>query len=299
MVAPLVLAGAGMAAAGIAGSLFGQKKVAPPDITQQLLQTKALREKQGRTVADTYSRLPQYTTDYNEQTQAGIEDQRSRVGAGSTQFLADTQSNVDATKDSLRRSLYGNTFSGAPATLQAVREAGAAGAGVGSGAYLKGVQNVGTELATKLASGEQAIQTQGLQSVQDARAKTYEVFSNLESKLGSANLDRIANVMSTGRTDELARLSTEMGLNSEETQGLIDLMNFQASGKFASDSAAAEQRAALWNNLTGGGMSLMGKGGGVGTGVGTVTGAGQTGSFNKGAPTNYTTSYGRQLGTPR
>lgn len=258
MAFPLALA-AGAAMVG-AGLMSKKEEVRPPDITQQLLDAKKLREKQGRAVADTYGRLPEYTAAYDKQTQAGIEDQRSRVGAGSTQFLADTQSNVDASKDSLRRSLYGNTFSGAPAAMQLVREQGAAGAGVGSGAYLKGVQNVGTDLATKLASGEQAIQTQGLQTMQDARSKTYEVFSNLESKLGSANLDRIATVMSTGRTDELTRLATEMNLNSEETQSLIDLMNFQTSGQLASDSANAGAANDLRNALIGTGGSLMGRG---------------------------------------
>jgi hypothetical protein len=249
------------AGASVLGGLMSRKgggAASPPDITQQLSEARKLREKQGRAVQDTYARLPGLTQDYSAQTQAGIEDIRNRVGEGSQQYLGDIGQNVEQTKDALRRSLYGNTFSGVPAAMQAVREAGAAGAGVGSGAYLRGVEGVGENIAQRLATGEQDIQAKGLETMADARTRTYDTFSNLESKLGSANLDRIAKVMDTGRADELQRLSLEMGLNEEETQSLIDLMNFQQSGKLASETAANQNKNDLSNALLGIGGQIAG-----------------------------------------
>jgi hypothetical protein len=253
---PVIAAGASM----LGGMLTRKGDSAPsvPDITSQLNAAKALRQKQGRAVQDTYAKLPSMNEDYSNQTSAGIEDIRNRVNEGTNQYLGDMSKNTEATKDALRRSLYGETFSGVPAAMQAVREAGAAGAGVGSGAYLRGVEGVGESLASKLAQGEQNIQAQGLQSEADARSTAYNTFSNLESKLGTANLDRITKVMDTGRADELSRLALEMGLNSEETQSLIDLMNFQASGKLASESAASQNKNDLSNTLLGIGGNILG-----------------------------------------
>jgi hypothetical protein len=224
----------------------------PVDISAQLSMAKALRERQGRAVEATYAKLPGITQDYTNQTEAGIEDIRNRVGTESTKYLGDIQQNTEQSKDALRRALYGNTFSGVPAAMQAVREAGAAGAGVGGGAYLRGVEGVGQTVAEKLATGEQELQAKGLQTQADARTQAYNTFSNLESKLGEANLDKISKVMDTGRTDTLQRLALEMGLNSEETQSLIDLMNFRSSSQLAADQSNSANKAAIISAMIGG-----------------------------------------------
>ena len=233
----------GGVAGGVMGGLMGgKKKAATPDITKQLLALQQNRQKQQQTLDPAYAKAGELTNQYSTDTQSAIEDIRNRTNVGTNQYLGDINKNVEQSKDALRRSLYGNTFSGTSGALQAVREAGAAGAGVGSGAYLKGVQNVGADIANRLATGEQDIQAKGLQTMADARTNAYSTFSNLESKLGSANLDRLTTVMDTGRSDVLQKMASEMGLNTEETQGLIDLMNFQQSGQMASESANAASK---------------------------------------------------------
>lgn len=249
----------GGVAGGVMGGLMGgKKKIATPDITKQLLALQQNRQKQQQTLDPAYAKAAELTNQYNTDTQAGIADIRNRVNTGTNKYINDISQNVEQSKDALRRSLYGNTFSGTESALQAVREAGAAGAGVGSGAYLKGVQNVGSDLAYKLATGEQDIQAKGLQTMADAKTNAYNTFSNLESKLGTANLDRLTKVMDTGRSDVLEKMASEMGLNSEETQGLIDLMNFQQSGQMASESANAAAKNDLSSILAQGAGTVAG-----------------------------------------
>lgn len=261
MVAPLVAVGAGLAAGGVAGSLFGGKKIKKPDITQQLAQVnKQISTSRGR-VDQLYDQLQPLTQRYQTGAEDVIGQGRATADEERNKFLSSTSELATQAKDALRQNLYSDTFAGLPDTLRAVREASAAGSGIDSGAYQAQVGNIGRDVARNLTTGERDIQIAGLEGQQNAQQVAYQTFSNLSSKLDDQQLDLLAKVMDTGREDMIRRTAGQLGLDEAETQAIISLLNFRESGQMAADSAEASNRQALYNALIGGGSMMMGKGG--------------------------------------
>ena len=256
---PVMALGAGMVGAGVAGSLFGGKKIKTPDITAQLAQVRANTERGQNRVSDLYDQLQKPLGEYQTNTAGTIEADRARLGEDRKAFMGEQADLAEQTKAALRANLYSKQFGALPDTLRAVREAAAAGSGIDSGAYQQAVQNVGAQTSRAIAEGETELQAEGLRGQQSASQQAYQTFSALSSKLDDQELDMIAKVMDTKREDLVRRTSAQLGLDESETQAIIDLMNFQQSGQLAASSAESAQRQELYNALIGGGSSLLGR----------------------------------------
>lgn len=256
---PLAIGGA-MVAGGVAGSLFGKKKAKPIDITNQLNQVRGSTSIGRGRVDALYDDLQPKTEAYRKDSESVLGNARTALGTERERFLGDTKQLTDDTKNLLRENLYSKEFNALPDTLRAVREASAAGSGIDSGAYQQAVQNVGRDVSSNIATGERDIQIEGLRGQQDAQQTAYQTFSALSSKLDDQQLDLLTKTLDTGREDMVRRTSQQLGLDQQETQAIIDLMNFQASGNLAQQSAADEQRQSLYNSLIGGGAQIAGKG---------------------------------------
>lgn len=254
---PVPAIGAGLAAAGIAGSLLGKKTVPPVDITDQLAQLKGGIGQSRLRVDDLYNKLQPLTSQYATDTNAALEGSRADLEGQKADYLGSIDKNTAAAKDALRANLYSNTFNGLPDALRAVREAAAAGGGVDSGAYNNAVTQVGVNTASTLANGERDLQLQGLQDQNSAQTNAFNTFSQLSSKLNDQKLDMLTKVMDSGRADLVQKTASQLGLDQEETQGIIDLMNFQQSGNLASSSADASNQQALYDALINSGASLL------------------------------------------
>jgi hypothetical protein len=152
----------------------------------------------------------------------------------------------------MRANLYSSTFSGLPDTLQAVREASAAGGGLNTGSYQKAVNDVGRTTAQTLGQGERDIQLAGVQNRQGAQEQAFNAFNNLSSKLTDQQMAGLTKVMDTGREDLIRQYTTSMGLNEDEAQAIIGLLNFQQSGNMAQNTAADANRTALLSSIIGG-----------------------------------------------
>lgn len=260
MVAPIIpiAIGAGMAGGGIAGSLFGKKKAKPIDITAQLKQVQDSTMRSRGRVDDLYDALQPKTEAFKNESMGVLNTARETAGAERDRFLTETDDLTKQSKDLLRANLYSDTFQGLPDALRAVREASAAGSGIDSGAYQQAVQNVGRDTASNLVRGERDIQIEGLKGQQDAQRVAYQTFGALSSKLDDQQLDLLAKVLDTGREDMVRRTASQIGLDESETQAIVDLLNFRASGNLAAQTSADEQRQQLYNALIGGGSMLMG-----------------------------------------
>lgn len=275
---PLVAAlGGAMVAGGAAGSMFGKKKAKPIDISGQLAQVRENTAVGRRRTDMLYDDLQKPTADYQNNTESAIEAARTRNLANKDQFMGEQSGYIDQAKDALRKNLYSNTFSGLPDTLRAVRESSAAGGGLDTGSYQQALKETGIDTARQLVQGETGIQAQGMQGMQEASSQAYNTFSQLSSKLDDQGLDMIAKVMDTKRTDLVQRTAQQLGLDEQETQAILDLMNFQQSGEMARNMAADEQKQGFYNALIGGGASMMGKG--MGGGASSSGSGGQTGTF--------------------
>lgn len=259
MAIPLAAVGAGMAAAGVAGSLFGKKKAKPIDISQQLAR-----------IQDTYAQNQlqnsQLTKDLNPLTNTYRADLAGAIGGAKEDFatnknelLTRTDQNTKEAQDALRANLYSKEFSGVPGSLQAIREASAAGGGLNTGSYQKAVGRFGTDLARTLGEGERDIQLKGVENRQSAQEQAFSAFNNLSSKLTDNQIQGLTKALDTGREDLVRQYTTSMGLSQDETQAVVDLLNFQQSGNMAQDSAEEANRQSLYNALVGGGAGLIGR----------------------------------------
>lgn len=250
--------GAGMAAGGIAGSFFGKKKTQPIDISQQLARVQGSYDKQNRLNTDLSANLNPLTQGYKADLQAALGQEKTDFAGNKQEYLGSTDANTKAAQDALRANLYSTTFNALPDTLQAVREASAAGGGLNTGSYQKAVNDVGRTTAQTIGQGERDIQVQGLQNKQGAQENAFNAFNQLSGKMTDQQLQGLTKVLDTGREDLVRQYTTSMGLSEAETQSIVDLLNFQASGNLASQTAADANQQALYNALIGGGSTMMG-----------------------------------------
>ena len=239
----------GGALGGIAGGFMGGKKKKKIDISQQLalLQQGTAQQKfQNEMLSKDLAPL---TTDYRTQLQGMLAGGRKDFDANKTEFLGATNANTMEAQDALRRNLYSENFNALPDTLQAVREASAAGGGLKTGSYQKAVGDVGRTVGQNIATGERDIQIAGLQNRQAAQETTFNAFNQLSSKLSDQQLEGLTKVLDTGRADLVRQYGVDMGLTEQEIQGTIDLLNFQQSGEMAADTAGDANKQALLNSL--------------------------------------------------
>ncbi len=260
MVAPLLLAGGALVAGGVAGSMFGKKKAQPIDITQQLSKIQDTYAKNRELNTGLSNSLDPLTQNYRADLQSAIGGAKQDFTANKNELLTSTDVNTKEAQDALRKNLYSKTFNAVPDSLQAIREASAAGGGLKTGSYQKAVGDFGGQLAQTLGEGERDIQLKGVDNRQGAQEQAFSAFNNLSSKLTDAQLDGLTKVLDTGREDLVRQYTTSMGLNEDETQAIVDLINFQQSGELANNTAADANRQSLYNSLIGGGAGLMGRG---------------------------------------
>lgn len=236
----------------------GSKSVKPIDITDQIAQVKGNAQKGRARVDELYNTLQPLTEQYKNEATGAIGASKAAAGLERTNFLKANEDLTSQTKDLLRQNLYADTFTGLPDTLRAVREASAAGSGIDSGAYQQAVQNVGRDTAANIVGGERDIQLKGLEGQQNAQQVAYQTFSNLSSKLDDQQLGLLTKVLDTGREDQVRRTAQQLGLDESETQSLLDLMNFKASGQLASESADAANASDELSALLGLGGTVVG-----------------------------------------
>lgn len=243
--------------AGILSALTGSS-IPTPDISTQLTLAQQNAQKNRNISTGLLGQLQpltgQFTTGANAIT-TGAGDAAKAAAAG---LQGNVAQNTKEAQDSLRKSLYSNTFSALPGTLQATREAAAAGGGVNSGAYNKSVEQIGQGTAQTIAQGEAGIQAQGAQAKTAAATQAYQTVQNVMNNLTQDQLGTLQTAFQSGRTDLIQNAATQMGLNDQETQALIQLYNFQQSGQMASASADAAANQQLLSGIIGAGATYAG-----------------------------------------
>ena len=258
MVIPLAVgAGGALIAGGVAGSLFGKKSSKPVDISRQLADIKDTYARNQSINAALPGALNPLTQDYRTDLKHQFDQSKADFATNKAEYLGATDANTKAAQDAQRANVYGDTFNGLPDALRSVREASAAGGGIGSGAYQQSVRDVGVSTAQKLASGERDIQIAGLQNKQSAQENAFNTFNNLSAKLSDQQIQGLTKVLDTGREDLIRQYTTKMGLNEAETQSVVDLLNFQQSSEFAKNTAADADRQSLYTSLIGTGGTLI------------------------------------------
>lgn len=213
-------------------ALFGSS--GSVDITQQLAQAQQNATKNRQIAGQLPGQLAPLTSAYTSGVNSTLSGALNTANTNAANLNTTVGQNTTDAANALRANVYGSTFNGLPAALTAAREAAAAGGGVQSGSYQNAVKQIGVGAAQSVAQGEAGIQAQGAQAKTAAATTAYQTVAGLSSKLTDDQLNQLSTVLQTGRTDLIQNAATQMGLNDQETQSLIDLMNFQQSQNLAS-----------------------------------------------------------------
>lgn len=224
-------------AGGALGGFLGGSGSKPIDITQQLNKVQDTYRKNRELNQGLSTSLNPLTESYKADLAKALSGAKQDFNTNKNEYIAGTDRNTLEGQDAMRRNLYSDTFNALPDTLQAVREASAAGGGLNTGSYQKAVNDVGRTTAQTIGQGERDIQLAGIQNRQGAQSQAFDAFNNLSSKLTDQQINGLTKVMDTGREDLVRQYTTDMGLNQDETQAIIDLLNFQASGDMAAHTA--------------------------------------------------------------
>ncbi len=227
----------GGVAGGALGGFSGGEKSKPIDITAQLNKLQDTYSKNRQLNQGLTTSLNPLTDKYKADLASALSGAKQDFTGERNNYLTATDANTKEAQDAMRRNLYSTTFNALPDTLQAVREASAAGGGLNTGSYQKAVNDVGRTTAQTIGQGERDIQLAGVNNRQGAQENAFNAFNNLSSKLTDQQINGLTKVMDTGREDLVRQYTTDMGLNADETQGIIDLLNFQASGDMAAHTA--------------------------------------------------------------
>ncbi len=241
------------------GGLFGGNNQ-PIDITAQLNAIQQNYAKQNSLNTELGTKLNPLTDQYKTDLASAISGAKNDQNTTNNQYLAETGTNTKEAQDALRKNLYSKTFSGVPESLQAIREASAAGGGLNTGSYQKAVGEFGGQLAETLGRGETQLQAQGVQNRQSAQENAFNTFSNLSSHLSDQQISGLTKVMDTGREDLVRQYTNSMGFSEDETNAIVGLLNFQQSGQLASNTADNANKTALLTALIGGGAKITGGG---------------------------------------
>lgn len=260
MVAPAVAIGAGLAAGGLAGSIFGRKKVPNYDVSRINDLINAGGQEQRQAIAqlrpETEAQLNQFRTDVS-----GAQDKaKSAREAERTRYLSELDPVTSRLLQNQTNQLKQTTFGAIPEAQRAAREALAASGGLSRGVAAEELARIPINAATEFSRGASQLQGQSLATMQDA-------LSNLQSQESQAiaqNLgidqDTYNTILSSKNGALIAELNGLIEESRNRTEGLVGAEQFRQTGNVAAASADAANQQAIYQGLAGLGGTIAGLG---------------------------------------
>lgn len=260
--------GVGLAAAGLAGSIFGKKKKAKgPDIGYLTGQIQQGAQKGREQVGAEFGELQPITQQYGK----GIEELGTGYEAKTKGLAEEYQKNLgqlgeaDKTARDLSIALKSKESYGAvPMQQQAIREQLASSGGMRTGAAAKlmaqptmqaaqDVSRAGTEMDIANLERQSVRQQQGVDALYQSQAGA------ALTKLG-LDQEKLTTLMENGRTDIINKYAKLAGIDEAELNAILGLHGMQTQVEMANVAAANANRQAIWDQLGGLGTSLIGYG---------------------------------------
>lgn len=260
MVAPAVVAGTALGAAGLAGSIFGKKKIPNYDISRiNALLTHGGEEQRniiGELRPETEKQLGQFRTDITGAQDRARADQETSRGRLLSELDPVTSRLLRSQTDQLKRT----TFGAIPEAQQATREALAASGGLGRGVAAEQLARVPLEASRQFAEGAAGLQQESLRTQQDALQNLQSQESQLIAKNLGIDESTYNTILSTGNSALINELNALVDESKRRNEGLINAEMFRQSGNVAAASADAANRQAIFSSLTGLGGTVAGLG---------------------------------------
>lgn len=262
MVAPLVI-GAGLMAAGAAGSLFGKKSVPKydPTFANQSADFGANKEEN---LTQNYMQGAKQGTDTLRSdiaTAEGAAQDQSRTAANDylSNFDPITSRIVQNRQDQLKRA----TFGAIPEAVQAAREAGAAGGGLDRGVTQNALASIPLQQAAQYNEGVSNLQNTAMQGQLDARSKVYDSQNQLIlNKLG-IDQKTAEDILNSGNQALVNQLNTLIDSSRNAIGIKISANSAEQGSAIGNAQDENANRQAVYNGLMGAGGALMGNGGGA------------------------------------
>lgn len=258
MVAPLMIAGGALAAGGLAGSIFGKKKVGAFDPTAIL----GAINQGGIEQRGQISQLRPETTKQLGQYEAGVN--AAQVGAKTARdterarYLSEldpiTSRLLQSQTDQLKRS----TLGAVPEAQQAAREALAASGGLQRGVAAESLARIPIQAAQTFGEGAADLQQQSLGTMQDALANLHSEESQAIAQDLGIDADTYKTILATGNQALIEELNALVDESKRRTGGIVDAETARQQGRIAQESAEAANRQAIFSSLTNLGGTMMG-----------------------------------------
>lgn len=275
MVAPAVAIGAGLAAGGLAGSIFGRKKVPSFDTRriEDLIQAggQEQRAQIGRLRPETEAQLKQFRTD----TEAAQGRATTGLEASRNRFLSELDPVTSRLLQSQTDQLKQTTFGAIPEAQRAAREALAASGGLGRGVAAEELARIPINAAQDFSRGAAGLQQESLRTMQDALSNLQSQESQLIAKNLGIDQDTYNTILNTGNAALINELNALVDESKRRTEGLIGAEQFRQTGNIANAAADEANRQAIFQSLTqlGGTVAGLGAPSGLPTGVEELTAA--------------------------
>jgi hypothetical protein len=264
---PAIAIGAGLAAGGLAGSIFGKKKKASVDTGAMLGAINKSTETQKNLVGNQFSDLQQPTAQFKTGMGQLGEDYLKSTQANAENYQKNLTQVGEAEKVAADKALAASQTAQAstiPLQQQAIRQSLASAGQLRTGAAAKALtapvqqltQNLGQERAASdvnIASRNAARLEQGVNTLYQSKAG-----ADLE-KLGM-DKDTLTTLLNAGRTDIINKYASLIGIDQQQLANILGVQGIQANVGLANTAASNQNQAAIYNALTGLGGQIMGAG---------------------------------------
>jgi len=266
---PMMGTGIGLAAAGLAGSIFGKKKKAKgPDIGYMTGLVKQGSQRGREQAGQEYAELQPYTQEYGK----GLEELGTGYEAKTKGLAEEYQRNLgqlgeaDKTARDLSMALKSKeTFGAVPMAQQAIRENLASAGAMRTGAAARAlaqptmqaaqeVSRAGTQMDIANAERQSARQEAGVNALYQSQAGAALTKMGLDQ-------EKLRTLMENGRTDIINKYAKLAGIDEAELNALLGIHGIAVQADNAKVAAANARQQAIWNELGKFGTSLMGAGG--------------------------------------
>lgn len=259
-IVPAVAIGAGLAAGGLAGSIFGKKKIPTYDVSGINRLIEQGGQEQRRTIGQIRPETQKLLDTFQGSATAAQDKANAARAAEKTNYLKEIDPVQSRLLQNQTDQLKRTTFGAIPEAQQATREALAASGGLNRGVSAESLAKVPLQAAQQFSEGAAGLQQTALKNQQDVLANLHSEESSAIAKNLGIDEDTYNTILNTGDSALMAELNGLIEESKNRNQGLINAEQFRQTGNVASAAADNANQQAIYSSLTNLGGNLMGAG---------------------------------------
>lgn len=259
MVAALPAIGAGLAGAGLVGSIINRRRTPQFDTAQLQSILNAGGEEQRRLLGQIRPETQTLTNQFRTDVTGAQDRARADQASSSARLLQELDPITSRLFQTQRDQLKRESFGAIPEATRAAREALAATGGLGRGIAAEELARIPVQAAQEFQRGVSGLTAQGLQTKQAALQNLQSQESQLIAQNLGIDQNTFNTILQTGNEALINELNGLIEESKRRTQGLSDIEQFRQTGNVAAASADEANRQAIFQALAGLGGTLAGQ----------------------------------------